>query len=188
MDVYAKCGLIEEAQEVFDEVRSRNTVSWNALIAGYAFHGESNIVFQLLDKMREEGMQPDKITLLRVLTVCSHGGLMDEGQKYFEAINKEYVIIPTLEHSSCMVDLLGRAGHLEEAMAMMEKMYSQPNVVAWNILLGACRKWGDVAIGKKAFENVVRLGNTHSAPFILAQIDLHIVRGCLGAMPTEFST
>lgn len=116
-----KCGLLVEAQEALDELLVVDGLSWNALMAGYARQGESELVFDLFKRMVEEGVQPGEVTFLSVLTVCNHSGLVDKGLNFFEAVSEVHGITPTLEIYNCMIDLLGRAGQLDEVAMLLEK-------------------------------------------------------------------
>lgn len=166
--MYAKCGLLIDAEEMFEELPRRDIVSWNALIAGYACLGESRPVFKMFERMRDEGVWPDSITLLSVLTVCSHEGLVDEGQTFFQAaVNQECCMNLSTQHYNCMVDILGRAGQLDEAVAVVEGLPCQPNLVTWSTVLGACRKSGSIVHGRQAFELAMRFDENQAVPYVL---------------------
>lgn len=167
VDMYVKCRSLTEAQEVYDMLWVRDVVSWNILLAGYSCQGESELVLHLFQRMQEEGIRPNGVTLLSVLSACSHAGLVDKGKIYFELINKKYDISLTTELHNCMLDLLGRAGQLSEAIALVKSWYFQPDLVTWKTMLGACRKWGDVECGRQTFECAVRCDEEHGAAFIL---------------------
>lgn len=167
IDMYGKCGNVLDAQNVFDAMPLHDLVSWNALITGYARQGHNEVVMDLFDKMREEVIDPDAITFLSLLSACNHAGLVFKARTYFDAMTKEYNVPPTSEHYNCVIDLLGRAGQLVEAIEMLEKMPFQPTIFAWCSMLGACRKWGNVKLGRHAFECVMRLDKQHAAAFIL---------------------
>lgn len=177
VDMYGRCGSMSHAQEVFNAKPSKILVRWNALIAGYARQGTSELVFHYFHRMTEEGIHPDEFTFLSVLTACSHAGSLSRGHKYFEAMSNECGISPTIKHCTCMVDLLGRAGQLDEAIAMVKKMPSQPDLVVWDMVLGACQKWGNAELGRQAFDYVVGLDENHSAAYILLSniyVDPHL--------------
>ncbi|XP_024532480.1 pentatricopeptide repeat-containing protein At3g02330, mitochondrial-like [Selaginella moellendorffii] len=167
---YGKCGSMVEAQEVFDcqSSASKDVVTWSSLIAGYSLQGDSGRVLELFERMVErEKLEPNGITYLSVLSACGHAGLVAKGKEIFQAMeSKAGFSRPGVEHYSCMVDMLGRANHLEEAVEMAR---SKPSVTAWMAVLGAARKWGNVAIARDAFEEVVKVGggDEDSAPYIL---------------------
>eukprot|EP00250_Pteridium_aquilinum_P004744 c14944_g1_i1 orf=445-960(-) len=161
--MYAKFGMLEKAREVFDDLQVRDVVSWTTLIAGYAKLGESANVFSTFERMITEGEKPDVVTFTSVMSACSHTGLVCSGQVWYEAMSKDYGISPTLQHLFSMVDLLSRAGHLDQAVAMVKDMQPDTNPVVWHSLLNACRKWGNVAIATKAFEHAMQANETDAA-------------------------
>jgi pentatricopeptide repeat protein len=157
IEMYGKCGRMRDAQQVFDTRRSRRgLMEWTSLISGYARNGESGAVFEVFEKMKcEEGglLWLDEVTFLGVLSACCHGGLVEDGRRYFDSM-ASYGITPSIEHYNCMIDLLGRAGRLEEMVLMLESMPFQPDAVAWSTLLDACRRWGHVDLGGHAFASM----------------------------------
>lgn len=167
VDLYTKCGLLWEAWEVFDNSPLPNLVSWTSLIVGFASQGECEHVFRLLEKMWEAGILPDEITLLSILTVCSHVGLVEIGLKYLEIISKDFGVSPTFEHHNCVLDLLGRAGQVDETLVWVKDMPLQPNFVTWRTVLGACTKYCLLESGRLAFNYAVELDEQQAAPFIL---------------------
>eukprot|EP00250_Pteridium_aquilinum_P011819 c20327_g1_i1 orf=679-3360(+) len=167
IDMYGKCGSMRLAQEIFDSKASTSLVRWNTLLAGYARHGASELVFHYFDKMREQGIHPDEITFLSVLTAYSHAGSLIRGQKFFEAMIMECGLCPTVKHYTCMIDHYGRAGHVDEVMAMVAKMPSNSDPVLWNMVLGSCQKLADPNVGRQAFDSLVTLDENHPAAFIL---------------------
>lgn len=167
VDLYAKCGSLAEAHKVFDKLAVPDTVSWNALIAGYARGEDNELVFSLLRRMREKGIKPNATTFLSLLSMCTHAGLVDKGKFYFQAMSNDYGINPTIKHYNCMVDLLGRAGQFHDAMELLKEMPFQPNFVTWITLLSACQKWCRVELGRHAFECATRLDRRHPTAFIL---------------------
>lgn len=169
IDMYSRCGSMGDAQRVFDGLPTRNIVTWSALIAGYSRLGESECVFQLFEMMRQAGVQPEEVTLLSVLTACSHAGMVDKGQSYFVAMSRDFSIVPAIEHYTCMIDMLGRAGRLEEAMTLASTMPVKPSGVVWRTLMSACRKWGNVDLGRRAFERAVKLNKFDAASYVMMQ-------------------
>lgn len=166
VDMYSKCGFLAEAQQVFDKLLIQDMISWNALIAGYAQHGESEVVFKSFDKMIGEGMQPTLVTIVSVLNVCTHAGLVDEGQMFSEVIVINHAFTATLQHYTCIVDLLGRAGCIDRVVAAIEKLPLQPDIAIWHTVLGACQRRGLVELGRLAFEQAVQLDNNDVAAYI----------------------
>lgn len=167
IDMYGKCGSVEDAQRVFDAMPRKETGPWNALMAGYAHQGETGAVFNLFHRMKQQNVQPDGITFLAVLTACSHGGLVDKGHECFQSMGTEYGISPTIKHFTCMTDLLGRAGHLQKAMGSLETMCLEPNSVFWRTVLGACQKWGDTTVARQALDAAVTMKKDDGAAYEL---------------------
>ena len=149
LDMYSKCGLVDLAYKVFGMMPERNVYSWSAMIAGFGMNGMCSRALTLFDRMRVQGVMPNSITFVSVLSACSHSGRVQEGRYYFESMSKDYKIIPTSEHFSCMVDLLGRAGLIEEAESLIEQMPVEPHPSVWGALLGACRIHKKVALAER---------------------------------------
>lgn len=167
IDMYCRCGSMLDAQQVFDtRPASRDIVTWTALIAGYARHGESDIVLALFQRLRLEGTQPNGVTFLSVLTACSHAGLVEKGLHYFDIMASVYGISPTLDHYTCIIDLLGRAGHLDRAMSTVNAMPFQPDCAVWQTVLAACQKWNDAELARYAFNCLLRLEQNTAAAYI----------------------
>eukprot|EP01018_Ginkgo_biloba_P019477 Gb_00849 [translate_table: standard] len=135
VDMYAKCGNIEDACKVFDEMPTQNVVSWTAMIVGYAMNGYGKEALQLFEQMKLSHAKPDHVTFVGVLSACCHAGLVHDGWEYFNCMSRDHNITPKLEHYCCMVDLLGRAGHLDEAQDFINRMPLKPDaavgVFAW---------------------------------------------------------
>ncbi|XP_024518733.1 pentatricopeptide repeat-containing protein At1g06140, mitochondrial-like [Selaginella moellendorffii] len=168
VDVYGKCGSMAAAQREFDTITrvKRDLVTWNAILAGYARQGDAASVLGLFPRFREEGLRPDEITLASVLTACSRAGLVDKGREIFESMSSSYGVAPSLEHYHCMVDLLGRANRLEEAMAVVKSMPFEANGVTWMTVLAACGKWKNAVVGKVAFDSLLELDQGDAATYV----------------------
>jgi pentatricopeptide repeat protein len=164
---YSKCGSSAEAHDVFTFLPVPDVVAWTALIAGHGLQlGEAEKAIHVLNEMIREGVEPNLVTFVGVLNACSNAGLITEGENCLGQIRENYGSILRAEHFTCMVDLLGRAGHLDEAIAVIKKMPFHPGAVVWQSLLGACRKWGHVEFGKLAFENAVSLDQKNVAAYV----------------------
>uniref|UniRef100_A0A0E0QBS2 DYW domain-containing protein n=1 Tax=Oryza rufipogon TaxID=4529 RepID=A0A0E0QBS2_ORYRU len=148
--MYAKCGDIESAQRVFDRMPEKDVQTWSSMIIGLANHGLGHESLSLFSKMISEGMKPNGVTFVGVLIACTHVGLVSEGKKYFRSMNEVHGIEPTVEHYGCMVDLLGRSGHVEEARQLIRSMTFEPDTIIWRALLGACRIHKNVEIAEEA--------------------------------------
>ncbi|OAY67266.1 putative pentatricopeptide repeat-containing protein [Ananas comosus] len=167
INFHARCGELGRAREVFDEMPRRTVVSWTALIAGYGAHGHGNAAIELFERMQVEGIKPDGVAMVSVLSACSHAGLTDKGLNYFSKMKKAYRIEPNPEHYACMVDLLGRAGRLEDARKLIETMPTKADGAVWGALLGACKIHKNVEIGELAFDRVVELEPTNVGYYVL---------------------
>ncbi|KAF9592829.1 hypothetical protein IFM89_017794 [Coptis chinensis] len=168
IDMYAKCGEIEKAHLVFSNMKMRNLVSWNSMILGLAMHGYAEQALELFGQMQEMKIEvPNDVTFLGVLCACSHRGLVDEGKKYFDSMTRDYGIQPTMKHYGCMVDLLGRAGLVEEAYEVIMSMPIECNAIVWRVLLGACRVHGNLELGERVRRHIAQLQVDHSGDYVL---------------------
>ncbi|KAL6133361.1 hypothetical protein ACLB2K_065598 [Fragaria x ananassa] len=167
IDMYTKCGSLESAQKLFSLMDNPDVVSWSSLIMGYAQSGCGEEALELFKTMKALGVKPNEVTLVGVLTACSHIGLVEEGRQLYKTIESEHGIAPTREHCSCMVDLLARAGCLHEAEEFIKQMTCEPDIVVWKTLLAACKTHGNTDIGKQAAEKVLKLDPSNSAALVL---------------------
>ena len=135
LNMYSKCGSIDDARSIFDNMESKDIISWNAMISGYGQNGNSKEAIELFQQMQQSGIQPDSITFIALLNACSHAGLVDEALHYFNTMKDQYQITPDVTHYNCVVDTLGRAGRLEEAENLIKTM-PQPDIITWITLLG----------------------------------------------------
>ncbi|CAK9210163.1 unnamed protein product [Sphagnum jensenii] len=167
VDMYAKCGSMEDAKRVFNEMPLRDVVSWNTILGGFAMHGHGKEALTYFEQMCEEGVQPDDITFVCLLSACSHAGLVHEGMCFYASMKEVYMISPTVEHYTCMVDLLGRAGHLEEAENMIKSMPCKLHFATCMALLGACRIHGNVKMGERVAKQFIELDSENAAGYVL---------------------
>ncbi|OWM76276.1 hypothetical protein CDL15_Pgr009922 [Punica granatum] len=167
VDMYSRCGSVEESMRVFDAMPERNVLTWTTLINGLAVHGLGKEALRAFDEMKSSGVRPDPITFNAVLVACSHSGLVDEGWKVFESIGTEHRMEITLEHYGCMVDMMGRAGLLQQACNFVEKMPIRPNSVIWRILLGACANHSDVKLAEQVKERIREIDPHHDGDYVL---------------------
>ncbi|OVA16868.1 Pentatricopeptide repeat [Macleaya cordata] len=167
IDMYAKCGRLDYSEQFFDQMKNKDTVSWNVMLSGYAIHGLGNSAVALFLRMQESCIQVDSVSFVSVLSACRHGGLIEEGRKVFDSMNSKHQIEPKLEHYACMVDLLGRAGELDEAWNFIQKMPMAPDAGVWGALLGACRMHSNVWIGEIALNHLVRLEPQNAAHHVV---------------------
>ncbi|KAI6673060.1 hypothetical protein NL676_000966 [Syzygium grande] len=139
VDMYSKCGNIEDAYMIFKGMKERNVYTYSSMILGFAIHGLAQAAMQLFHEMVETETKPNKVTFIGVLVACSHGGMVDRGKEVFSSMEKRYGVVPDGDHYACMVDILGRAGHLNEALKLTGTMPVKPHGGVWGALLGACR-------------------------------------------------
>ncbi|CDY53175.1 BnaA06g40540D [Brassica napus] len=166
LDMYSKCGSPEDAYKAFSSASSRDVVCWNSVISSYANHGEGQKALQMLERMMNEGIEPNYITFVGVLSACSHGGLVEDGLEQFEVMLR-LGIEPETEHYVCMVSLLSRAGRLKEARELIEKMPEKPPAIVWRSLLSGCAKTGNVELAEHAAEMAIACDPTDSGSFTL---------------------
>eukprot|EP01018_Ginkgo_biloba_P006084 Gb_02808 [translate_table: standard] len=167
IDMYAKCGNIEIARQLFDKMSKRDVISWSAMIAGYGMHGLGDSALALFVQMQETDMKPNSITFICVLSACSHAGLVEKGWEYFDCMTRDYSITPSLKHYTCMVDLLGRAGYLEEAQSFINKMPFEPDAGVWGALLGGCRIHSNIELGEFAANQLFELEPENAGYYVL---------------------
>ncbi|XP_007032637.2 PREDICTED: pentatricopeptide repeat-containing protein At3g29230 [Theobroma cacao] len=157
VDMYAKCGSLDKAWSVFNGMPKRDVVSWNAMLQGFAMHGHGKEALQVFSRLKKEGFQPDRVTFVGILCACTHAGFIDEGVEYFYVMEKDYGIVPQIEHYGCMVDLLGRGGRLNEAFRLVQIMPFEPNAIIWGTLLAACRLHNAVKLAEKVIDHLLKL-------------------------------
>ncbi|XP_065873527.1 pentatricopeptide repeat-containing protein At4g19191, mitochondrial isoform X1 [Euphorbia lathyris] len=150
IDMYAKCGSICDAREVFDAMADRTIVSWTTMIAGFALNGLFGEAFDLFYRMIDLGLKPNDITFLAILQACTHGGLLEKGWEFFNMMTRNYKINLGLDHYSCMADLLGRKGMVKEALEFIQGMPLKPDAAIWKALLSASKIHGNTEIGEYA--------------------------------------
>ncbi|XP_020099687.1 pentatricopeptide repeat-containing protein At3g12770-like [Ananas comosus] len=158
IDMYSKCGKLDLAREAFDNLRSRSVVSYSAMVRAYASHGLPREALKLFSQMKAEGVRPNTFTFTSVLAACSHSGLVEEGLKHFYSMRKEYGITPTMEHCTCIVDMLGRAARLVEAYEFVKCMPIEPDTGVWGAFLGACRIHGELEMADSVAKELFRSG------------------------------
>jgi pentatricopeptide repeat protein len=169
VDLYGKCGSIENAEQVFGEMPERNLVTWNAMIGGYAHQGDVDMALRLFDEMTlgSGGIAPSYVTLVSVLSACSRAGAVERGMQIFEAMRLNYGIEPGAEHYACVVDLLGRSGLVDRAYEFIKNMPIRPTISVWGALLGACKMHGKTKLGKIAAEKLFELDHVDSGNHVV---------------------
>uniref|UniRef100_A0A0E0FZ40 DYW domain-containing protein n=1 Tax=Oryza nivara TaxID=4536 RepID=A0A0E0FZ40_ORYNI len=165
--MYARSGDVDAATRRFQEMESHDVVSWSAVISCHAQHGCARDALHFFDEMVDAKVVPNEITFLGVLTACSHGGLVDEGLRYYETMNKDYGLSPTIKHCTCVVDLLGRAGRLADAEAFISNSIFHADPVIWRSLLASCRIHRDLERGQLVANRIMELEPTSSASYVI---------------------
>lgn len=167
LDMYCKCGSLEDANFLFSRMSEKDVISWSTMIIGLAQNGFSLEALQLFKSMEVSGTKPNHITILGVLFACSHAGFIEDGQYYFQSMRKHFGLEPTREHYGCMVDLLGRAGKLDEAVKLIHEMECVPDAVTWRTLLGACRVHHNKDLAICAAKQILKLEPHDAGTYIL---------------------
>ncbi|KAL9239491.1 hypothetical protein vseg_013806 [Gypsophila vaccaria] len=166
VDMYAKCGYIKVARRIFSNMKVHDIVSWTAMIMGYAVNGHAHDAISLFKQMESMGIKPNSIAFIAVLTACSHAGLVDEAQMYFDSMVNDYRLSPELEHYAALADLLGRAGRLNEAYDFIRKIPAATGCV-WLTLLAACRKHKNVEMAEKVAAEVFSVDPENMGAYVL---------------------
>ncbi|KAK4261952.1 hypothetical protein QN277_004880 [Acacia crassicarpa] len=169
VDMYAKCGCIDQALLLFEKLpaKVKDVYTWTAIINGLAVHGNALRSLELFSRMLRSGVQPNEVTFIAILSACSHGGLVDEGKRFFEMMRHDYDMEPNMDHYGCMVDLLGRAGYLEDAKRMIDEMPMKPNAGVVGALLGACMIHKDFKLGEHLGNYLINLRPNHGGAYAL---------------------
>ncbi|XAR72305.1 hypothetical protein NMG60_11018897 [Bertholletia excelsa] len=167
VDMYAKCGSIDSAIDVFRSMNVKDLISWNTIINGLAVHGRGADALSLFSQMKKTAEKPDGVTFIGILCACSHMGFVEDGFLYFRSMIDEYSILPKIEHYGCMVDLLARAGLLEQAVDFVEKMPMEADHVIWTALLGACRKYKNIKMAELALQRLIELEPKNPANYVM---------------------
>jgi pentatricopeptide repeat protein len=165
VDMYAKAGEFSDARRAFDEMPHRNVVSWTSLITAYGKNGFGGDAMSLFDRMLEDGVKPNDVTFLSLLSACGHSGLMSRGMEYFTSMMSKYGIDPRAEHYSSAIDLLGRGGQLEEAWKLVQNMDIEPNSSMLGAMLGACKAYGNMPLGETAAKNLFSIAPESSVNY-----------------------
>ncbi|KAG7572729.1 Pentatricopeptide repeat [Arabidopsis suecica] len=167
LTMYAKKGNIESAEKVFKRQREKDLVSWNSMISGYAQHGQAMKALDVFKEMKKRKVKMDSVTFIGVFAACTHAGLVEEGEKYFDIMVRDCKIVPTKEHNSCMVDLYSRAGQLEKAMKVIDNMPNLAGSTIWRTILAACRVYKKTELGRLAAEKIIAMKPEDSAAYVL---------------------
>ena len=167
VDMYARCGTLEKSRDAFDCIRKKDLILWTSMINAYGMHGCGMAAIDLFGRMEDEGIAPDHIAFLVVLYACSHSGLMNEGRRLLEKMKHEYQLKPWPEHYACLVDLLGRANHLDEAYQFVKGMEVEPTAEVWCALLGACQNHSNKELGGIAAQKLLQMDPENPGNYVL---------------------
>ncbi|XP_011628422.2 pentatricopeptide repeat-containing protein At5g66520-like [Amborella trichopoda] len=167
VDMYAKCGSIERAFRVFDEMPMRDVYAWTVMISGLSMHGRAKEALELFREMFHSGTRPNEATFVAVLCACTHGGLVEEGRECFRVMREVYGLEPQAQHYACMVDLLSRVGLIDEAEQLVTGMPIEPDVFIWGALLAGCKMHGRVKLGESIAERLLALEPQSHAFYVL---------------------
>ncbi|XP_019465178.1 PREDICTED: putative pentatricopeptide repeat-containing protein At1g10330 [Lupinus angustifolius] len=167
INLYGKMGCLNYAVNVFDRMVSREVCTWNAMISSLASNGKEKESLDMFEKMKVEGLQPNSITLVAVLTACAHGNFVREGLELFRSMSRDFKVVPIMQHYGCVIDLLGRAGHLQEAADIIRNMPFQPDASVLGAFLGACRIHGAIELGEEIGRKMLKLQTEHCGQYVL---------------------
>uniref|UniRef100_A0ACD5WT54 Uncharacterized protein n=1 Tax=Avena sativa TaxID=4498 RepID=A0ACD5WT54_AVESA len=167
IDMHSRCGNILFARELFDRSVAKDSVTWSAMINAYSLHGDGKSALEILSMMIGSGVEPDDITFVSILSACSHSGLVEQARALFKSLQIDYGITPRMEHYACMVDLLGRTGHLDEAHDIVRSMPFRPSESLLESLLGACRFHGNSKIGEAVGKLLIDSCHSNSRSYVM---------------------
>lgn len=168
IDMYSKCGSVDDARVFFDRLKAKDAVSWTVMITGYAVNGRGKEAVGLYDKMGREGMEPDGFTYLGLLMACGHAGMLEDGLCFFQEMRNLPKIEAKLEHYACVIGMLSRAGRFADAVALMEVMPEEPDAKILSSVLSACHMHGEVELGKKVADKLLELEPHKAEHYVLA--------------------
>ncbi|KAL5723643.1 hypothetical protein ACHQM5_007017 [Ranunculus cassubicifolius] len=167
INMYSKCGELKIAREMFNRSTQRDLVTWNSIIAAYAHHGCGKEAILLMDELRKSGFKPDDVTYIAILSACGHSGFVDEGLKYFEELVNIESIKLREDHYSCLVDLCGRAGRMQEAYAIIKRIGTKASACVWGALLAGCNVHGNVELGRIAAKKLLEVEPENAGTYML---------------------
>jgi pentatricopeptide repeat protein len=176
VDMYAKYGIMADGKNVFDKLQVRDVISWNAMIKGHSTNHEATLAIHYFECMQEEGVVPDAITFTCILSACKHAKFVNKGKLYFKLMTWKYGIVPSIDHFTCLVDLLGRAGDLDEAERFLETTVNPQSRDMWLALLSACKRCSEVQLGFRCFQRCIAIDQTCSTPYVL-MASLYVMDG-----------
>ncbi|KAL1827953.1 hypothetical protein DCAR_0207163 [Daucus carota subsp. sativus] len=167
IDMYAKCGRLHDAQKTFDRLASKNLVSWNTMLVGYAQHGFGKESLDIYNLMPKDKIRPNHVTFIGVLSACGHVGLLEEGLWHFNSMIKDYKITPRADHLACMVSIFARKGQIQEAYNFIRKFPAKPDKVVWRCLLSSCKTHKNLDIGRYAAEKILKIDPDDTSALVM---------------------
>lgn len=167
INMYTKCGSFTEGHIIFENLDGKDLISWNSMITGYGMHGLGETALKIFHQMIESGLNPDNVTFVAILSACSHAGLITEGRSLFYQMNRVHGVEPQMEHYACMVDLLGRAGLVQEASKIVENMPIEPNAYVWSALLNSYRMYRNTSFTEEAAAHFFNLNSEGTGSYML---------------------
>eukprot|EP00250_Pteridium_aquilinum_P029784 c40122_g1_i1 orf=73-2301(+) len=170
IDMYSNCQSLEDARRVFGIMPKQDVVTWNAIIAGCFRCNDHRLGWHYYDCMQQEGMKPDGVTYINLLSVCSYRGQLTKCYNLLESMKEQHGIEPTDDHFNCIADLLGRIGCVNEAEGVLRSATLGLNIVGWTSLLSHCKTHSNVEVGKRCFEHVVMLDPKNSKGYLLMSL------------------
>lgn len=176
IEMYAKCGDIDKAFSIFVKTGNKDLFCYNVMIKSLAIHGRTEASIKFFYLMQERKLKPNDFTFSSVLFACSHGGLVEEGQKIFKDMEKHFKVSPKLEHYGCVIDLLCRSGQLEEAVVILKEMPFKPDIAIWGALLGGCRVRGDLKLAEEVIAKAGELESNESGVYVITS-NIHAAAG-----------
>ncbi|BAT82134.1 hypothetical protein VIGAN_03209600 [Vigna angularis var. angularis] len=165
--MYSKCGNMRDSRLMFEKAPKRDFVTWSAMICAYAYHGLGEEAIKLFEEMQLLNVKPNNTVFISVLRACAHMGYVDRGLHYFQEMLSHYGLDPHMEHYSCMVDLLGRSGQVNEALKLIESMPFEADDVIWRTLLSNCKMQGNIEVAEKAANYLLQLDPQDSSAYVL---------------------
>lgn len=166
IDFYCKSGFVEVGRKLFDQMMKSDEVSWNSMLMGYAMNGYGAEALSLFEEMRSQGIGPTEVTFTAVLSACDHSGLVEEGKNWFYLMKRYYHIDPGIEHYSCMIDLFARAGCIQEAIDLIDKIPHLSDANMWSAILRGCVESGDKSLSKRVVEKIIELDHQNSGALV----------------------
>ncbi|XP_039121037.1 putative pentatricopeptide repeat-containing protein At3g05240 [Dioscorea cayenensis subsp. rotundata] len=167
LDMYIKSGDTESAVKVFRGLKRRDVVAWTSMIVGLAMNGDGKKAVKMFKEMSNEGVRPDGVAFVGVMSACSHAGMVDEGRKLFDSMQTVYGVRPEVEHYGCMVDLLSRAGRLQEAEGLLKMMPMAPSMQIWGAMLSGCESYGEVQVAERVRDQLAEFDPGGSGVYVL---------------------